>query len=85
MGDAEPTWTISTYRLGTTLLKMIKGVWHEGTVTSYDPDTELYMIVYDNNDSEELEHEILRRHISRRQYKEAAIRRSRIWLAQTNL
>ena len=59
MKAAEPLWAVSIYRVRTTLLKKIKGTWHKGTVMSYDPDQELYMIVYDNNNSEELEHEIL--------------------------
>lgn len=85
MVDVDPPFTKSIYKVGTELLKRIMGSWREGTVTSYDSTQEIYLIIYNDGDSKEMEHKLLCCHLRRRQYKEAAAKQSRIWLAQTNL
>ena len=36
--------------------------WFEGLITSYDADTDLYMVLYTDGDSEELDHAEIVKH-----------------------
>lgn len=76
----------SRYRIGTKILKFIKGAWREGTVTVYNILSSWpYWISYGDGDSEEMNHATLRRHISRQIYKQQEANRLNTRWAQTNL
>ena len=54
--DGTPRIILSSPYIGRRIRKMFCGKWSTGIITAWDPDDRLYRAKYDDNDSEDLDH-----------------------------
>ena len=45
---------MSKFKVGKTVRKMFKGLWHDGKITSIDTKDKFYHVVYEDNDKEDM-------------------------------
>ena len=45
---------MSKFKVGETVRKMFKGLWHDGKIESIDTKNKLYRVVYDDNDKKDM-------------------------------
>ena len=70
--DRLPIPSNGIFTNGTVIRRLFKKegdqhqTWFEGLITSYDADTDLYMVLYTDGDSEELDHAEIVKHTGRR-------------------